>query len=322
MRPLIRRFDVLVGCCAACGQRVRGRHPLQTSDALGAAGVHLGPGVVTLVVLLRKHAGMPFEKIATLLRERFGLTVTPGGLVHALHRAARVAAPTYAALCEQIRGSPVVSPDETGWRVGARLHGLWAFATPTTTVFGGVGLEILEGPEGMGKEAQLPSLARTARALAVLFLADLGFAGQGLLSLFVAGVGLSLLTSAALWAAIRGGATPLVRSRAMRAGMYLLLGIATVATTQFHMATAQNHAAQVIQACRAYQARHGMLPDRLEELVPEFLPRVPRAKYTLQWGEFTYLTSGKESHTLMYVALPPFGRRLYHFEAARWSQLD
>ena len=39
--------------------------------------------------------------MAALLRERFGLTVTPGGLVQVLHRAARVAAPTYAALCAQ-----------------------------------------------------------------------------------------------------------------------------------------------------------------------------------------------------------------------------
>jgi len=29
----------------------------------------------------------------------------------------------------------MVSPDETGWRVGARLHWLWVFATPDTTVY-------------------------------------------------------------------------------------------------------------------------------------------------------------------------------------------
>ena len=135
VRPIVRRFDVPVGCCVACGRRVQGRHPLQTSDALGAANVHLGPGAVTFIVLLHKHVGVPLDKIATLLRERFGLTVTPGGLVQALHRAARVATPTYAALCAQIRGSPVVSPDETGWRVGAVLHWLWAYATPDTTVY-------------------------------------------------------------------------------------------------------------------------------------------------------------------------------------------
>lgn len=135
VEPIVRRFDVQVGCCAACGRRVQGRHPLQTSDALGAASVHLGPHAVTLVVVWHKHFGVPLKKIATMLRERFGLTVTPGGLVQALHRAARVATPSYAALCAQIRGSPVVSPDETGWRVGAVLHWLWAFATPDTTVY-------------------------------------------------------------------------------------------------------------------------------------------------------------------------------------------
>ena len=96
--------------------------------------MHLGPGAVTLVVLLHKHVGVSLEKIAALLRDRFGLRVTPGGLVQTLHRAARVATPTYADLCAQIRGSPVVSPDETGWRVGAVLHWLWAFATPKTTL--------------------------------------------------------------------------------------------------------------------------------------------------------------------------------------------
>ncbi len=135
VQPIVWRFDVAVGQCTQCGRRVQGRHPLQTSDAVGAANVHLGPSAVALVALLHKEVGMPLAKMAALLRERFGLTVTPGGLVQVLHRAARVAAPTYAALCEQIRGSPVVSPDETGWRVGAVRHWLWAFATPDTTVY-------------------------------------------------------------------------------------------------------------------------------------------------------------------------------------------
>ncbi len=52
-----------------------------------------------------------------------------------LHRTAREAAPTYTALCAQVRESPVVTPDETGWRVGAVRHWLWVFATPQTTVY-------------------------------------------------------------------------------------------------------------------------------------------------------------------------------------------
>ena len=60
--------------------------------------------------------------------------------------------------------------------------------------------------------------------------------------------------------------------------------------------------------------------------MPTYLPAVPRAKYTLGWGNFTYTSLGSDPdephHVLMYVALPPFGRRLYHLEQGRWSTLD
>jgi transposase len=135
VRPRVRAFHIAVGHCRGCGHRVQGRHPLQTSDALGAAAAQLGPDAITLAVVLNKQLGLPLGKIATLFRERFGLTITAGGLVQALHRAARRAEPTYAALCDTIRGSPVVTPDETGWKVAARLHWLWAYATPDTTVY-------------------------------------------------------------------------------------------------------------------------------------------------------------------------------------------
>lgn len=134
-RPVVRAFHVAIGRCEQCHRRLQGRHPLQTSEALGAAAVQLGPQAVALAVLLNKRCGLPYGKIARLLRDRFGLTITPGGLVHAVHRAARQAQPSYAALCATVRGSPVVTADETSWRVAADLHWLWAFVTPQTTVY-------------------------------------------------------------------------------------------------------------------------------------------------------------------------------------------
>ena len=135
VRPIVRRFDIEVGHCSQCRRRVQGRHALQTSDALGAAGAQLGPGVVALVVELHTGMGVPLAKVADLLRTNFNLRVTPSGLVHLLHRTARDAAPAYAELCEQVRNAPVVTPDETGWRVGADRHWLWAYATLDTTVY-------------------------------------------------------------------------------------------------------------------------------------------------------------------------------------------
>ncbi len=133
--PVVRRFDVHVGECSGCHRRVQGRHPLQTSAALGAAAVQLGPHAIALAVSLNKQFGLSFGKIATVFRTRFALHVTPSALVRALHRAAAQSEPTYAALCETVRTSPVVVPDETGWKVRGLLHWLWVFATATTTVY-------------------------------------------------------------------------------------------------------------------------------------------------------------------------------------------
>ena len=70
--------------------------------------------MVPLVVELHLHGGMPLAKVADLLQTRFGLHVTPGGLAHLLHRAARDARPAYEALREQVRNSPVVTGDAAG----------------------------------------------------------------------------------------------------------------------------------------------------------------------------------------------------------------
>jgi transposase len=135
VQPVIRRFDVHIGRCRGCQRRVQGRHPLQTSDALGAAAVQLGPHAMALAVSLNKQFGLSFGKIATVFRTRFALHVTPSALVRGLHRAAAQSEPTYAALCETVRTSPVVVPDETGWKVRGLLHWMWVFATATTTVY-------------------------------------------------------------------------------------------------------------------------------------------------------------------------------------------
>ena len=135
VRPVVRRFDIEVGHCSQCRRRIQGRHALQTSDALGAARAQLGPGVVALVVELHTRGGLPLAKVADLLQARFGLQVTPGGLAHLLHRAARDVTPAYEELREQVHNAPVVTVDETGWRVGAHSHWLWAAVTPTTTVY-------------------------------------------------------------------------------------------------------------------------------------------------------------------------------------------
>ena len=70
VRPVVRTFAVHVGRRQQCHRWVQGRHPLQASDALGAAAVQLGPAVVTLSALLHVQLGVSFGGIATLFRTR------------------------------------------------------------------------------------------------------------------------------------------------------------------------------------------------------------------------------------------------------------
>jgi transposase len=128
------RYDVHIGRCRACRRRVQPRHPDQTSDALGAAGVQLGPRAVALAAWLSKSLGLPATKIARLFAYH-GLTVTAGGVTQAVARAARRARPTYAELVKGARASPVVAPDETGWRVNGAKAWLWAFVGTALVVY-------------------------------------------------------------------------------------------------------------------------------------------------------------------------------------------
>jgi transposase len=67
-KPLIRRFRVHVGHCGACGKRTQGRHPLQTSDALGAAASQVGPDAQAAAAVLHTQMGLSHGKVASVFR--------------------------------------------------------------------------------------------------------------------------------------------------------------------------------------------------------------------------------------------------------------
>jgi transposase len=135
--PRVERveFRIHVGRCRHCRRRVQGRHPRQTSDALGSAASQLGPRAIALATQLNKGLGLPYGKTASVLQQAFGLQVSRGGLCQAMDRVARKAEPTYEALIEEVRHSPSVTADETGWRVGGQLWWMWAFSTAQVTVY-------------------------------------------------------------------------------------------------------------------------------------------------------------------------------------------
>jgi transposase len=129
----IRRFDIPICRCAQCGRRVQGRHPLQTSDAIGAAAVQVGPEALTLGVLMNKSQGLPHADIAAILKQGFHLQMSRSGICRAIQRVARKAEATWHALREAARRSQLAHMDETGWKVEAQLRWLWAVVTEQIT---------------------------------------------------------------------------------------------------------------------------------------------------------------------------------------------
>lgn len=134
LRPRVYRVITYRARCACCGE-VCSRHPLQTSDAQGAAKVQLGPRALALAVVLNKHHGLTMRKTCRVLREIAGLKLTPGGLSQAEDRIARRLGGEYQSLMGTIRASPAVFADETSWWVGGPGWWLWVFTTPETTLY-------------------------------------------------------------------------------------------------------------------------------------------------------------------------------------------
>jgi transposase len=128
-RPIVRQFNVHVGCCRDCGQRVQGRHPLQTSDALGAAASQIGPDAQAAVVVLNKSLGVSHHKIATVFDALFGIGLTRGASVQIVLRAAQRLEPADEEVRQEIRSASCITPDETGWRVAGRPAWLHAWVT-------------------------------------------------------------------------------------------------------------------------------------------------------------------------------------------------
>src|SRR6266404_8168690 len=134
-RTVVRRFDIAVGRCRQCQRRVQGRHPLQTSDAVGVGSVQLGPEALTLAAILNKQMGLSLGHTRQVLSYGYGLEVSRGGLYRALARMAGRAEPTYDGLVETARQAAVNGMDETGWKVGGRLQWLHVAVSAQVTVY-------------------------------------------------------------------------------------------------------------------------------------------------------------------------------------------
>src|SRR5829696_7535222 len=117
--PLCRRRRVPQ---AELGARVRGRQ-------------RLGIRLVRLIATLREDGRWPIRSIQWYLRTVHRLRLSTGAIVGACHQVAQRGQGAVAQVREQIRASPAVHADETGWREAGRNGYVWGFSTRTARYF-------------------------------------------------------------------------------------------------------------------------------------------------------------------------------------------
>lgn len=118
--------------CPRCKRR---QMPKGDLSGVAAGRQRLGTNLVSLMVTLREEGRLPIGTIQWYLRTVHQARVSVGGIATVLHQAARRMKPAALALLEQVRGSPVVHGDETGWRQNGVNGYVWTFSTPTERYF-------------------------------------------------------------------------------------------------------------------------------------------------------------------------------------------
>ncbi|MCO5164843.1 MAG: transposase [Planctomycetes bacterium] len=90
---------------------------------------------VAFATALNKVYGPSWAKVAHLIEKGFGVKASASAYCRAATRLGEKLDPTYDALARRVAASPIVYPDETGWRVGGHRRWLWVFVAGPVTLY-------------------------------------------------------------------------------------------------------------------------------------------------------------------------------------------
>src|SRR5262249_32316256 len=80
-------------------------------------------------VTLNKTFGLSHGKVSAVLHSLFGISLTRGASVQIVLRAARRLEPAHQEVRQEVKAAAVLTPDETGWRVGGKAAWLHAWVS-------------------------------------------------------------------------------------------------------------------------------------------------------------------------------------------------
>ena len=122
IKPDVTRVRLFGGRCACCGERASATAPAGLEP-----GSPFGQSVAALVVYLHYAHAIGMERLATLMGEIFGLSISEGAISNMLARAQAPLVAAAAAIQAAVTASPVVCSDETSARVSGKTWWEWVF---------------------------------------------------------------------------------------------------------------------------------------------------------------------------------------------------
>jgi transposase len=122
VRPDVTRVRLFGGRCACCGERVTAEAPPGLEQ-----GSPFGQSIAAMVVYLHYAHAIGMERLATLMDELFGLSISEGAISNILARSRGPLLDAAATIETVVLASPVVCSDETSVRVKGKNWWEWVF---------------------------------------------------------------------------------------------------------------------------------------------------------------------------------------------------
>jgi transposase len=118
--------------CPLCNKR---RVPKVDLGGAVVGQQRLGVNLVSLIVTMREEGRLPIRTIQWYLATFHQLELSVGEIVGLQQRTARQFQPVVEAIKQEVRASPAVCGDETGWRQNGQNGYVWTFSTPSQRFF-------------------------------------------------------------------------------------------------------------------------------------------------------------------------------------------
>jgi transposase len=122
--PVVTRIELFGGRCAACGRRFRAEAP----DGM-APGSPFGASIRSLLLYLHHSHHVGFERLARMMAELFGLTISEGAIANAFRRVRTAMTAACAAIKAKLLAARVIASDETTSRIDGATWWHWVFVS-------------------------------------------------------------------------------------------------------------------------------------------------------------------------------------------------